>query len=151
MSENRPKLPAALVIACAALALSIYAVARGASNAKEPGANACIDQEVRAQLDKLRRALAERDAVIARLARAASAPSGTSTAAEPSPRPVTPPDPGPRRYARFETPNPAVSVTQKADGTYDIHTTDPALAGSVMQVTAVTQSGDEDKLLIRIP
>lgn len=151
MSQNNPKVHAALAIACIALALAIYTVVRGPSDAKATGSNACIDREARDQTDKLRRALAERDALVAQLARAANAPGSTSTAVEPSQRPSPLPDPIPRRYARFETPNPAVSVTQKDDGTYDIRTTDPTLAGSVMQITAVTQSGDEDKLLIRIP
>jgi len=93
----------------------------------------------------------ERDAQLARLARAASAPSSSSNPTGPSPSPSTPSDPGPRRYTHFEIPNPAVTVTQKEDGTYDIRTTDPGLAGSVMQITAVTGSGEEDKLFIRIP
>jgi hypothetical protein len=42
-------------------------------------------------------------------------------------------------------------VTQKDDGTYDIRTTDPALSGTTMQITAVTATGDEDTLFIRIP
>ncbi len=151
MSQNNPKVYAALVIACIALALSMYTVVRGPSDAATTGSNACIDQEARAQTDKLRHALAERDALVARLARAVNTPGGTSSTGEPSPRAATPPDPGPRRFTHFETSNPAVSVTQKDDGTYDIRTTDPSLAGSVMQITAVTESGDEEKLMIRIP
>jgi hypothetical protein len=139
---------AALAIACLALGLSIRTAVRGSSDAKATGSNAYVDQEARAQIDQLRRALAERDAQIARLA---NARGGSSNPAEPAPRPSPPSDPGPRRYARFEIPNPAVSVTQKDDGTYDIRTTDPTLAGSVLQITAVTESGDEDKLLVRIP
>jgi len=150
MSQN-PKLYAALVIACLALALSIHTALRGPSEAKPTGASACIDQEARGQLDQLRRAVVERDAVVAQLARAGNAPGSASTAAEPSPPRATPPEPGPRRYVHFEIPNPAVSVTQKDDGTYDIRTTDPALAGSIIQVTAVSPSGQEDKLLMRIP
>jgi hypothetical protein len=151
MSQNNPKVYVALVIACIALALSIHTAVRGPNEAKPIGSSACIDQTARDQLDKLRRALAERDALVARLARADHVPSNSSNAIEASQPLSTPPDMGPRRYAHFEIPNPAVSVTQKDDGTYDIRTTDPALAGSVMQITAVTQSGDEDKLLIRIP
>jgi len=150
MSQNNSKVHAALVIACIALALSMYAVVRGPSDATTAGANACIDQEARAQTDKLRRALVDRDALVARLARAVNAPGG-STAGEPAQRLPAPPDPGPRRFTHFETSNPAVSVTQKDDGTYDIRTTDPSLAGSVMQITAVTESGQEEKLMIRIP
>jgi hypothetical protein len=151
MSQNNPKVHAALVIACIALALSMYAVVRGPSEATTTGANACIDQEARAQTDKLRRALADRDALVARLARAVNAPGNASGAGEPSQRLPAPPDPGPRRFTHFETSNPAVSVTQKDDGSYDIRTTDPSLAGSVMHVTAVTESGEEEKLMIRIP
>jgi len=40
---------------------------------------------------------------------------------------------------------------QKEDGSYDIRTTDLSLAGSVLQVTGVTQSSEERTLLIRIP
>jgi hypothetical protein len=151
MSHNNSKVYAALAIACIALALSIHTAVRAPGEPKATGSNACIDQEARDQTDELRRALAERDALVARLARAANPPGNDSTPGAPSPRPPAPRDPGPRRYAHFEIPNPAVSVTQKDDGTYDIRTTDPTLAGSIMQVTAVTQSGDEDKLLIRIP
>lgn len=153
-----------LVIACLALALSAYALLRTQST-DDP--RACIDQEARAYLASQRRTLAERDAVIARLTRAAaSAPDSVSkpiesnpvessrvdtNAAEPSRPPETPLPTRRPQYAHFETANPAVSMTQNADGTYDIRSTDPSLAGSVMQVTAVTSSGHEDKLLVRIP
>ena len=150
MSQN-PKLYAALVIACLALALSIHTAVRGLSEARPTGGSACIDQEARGQLDQLRRALLQRDAVVTQLARGANAGANPSGAAEPPPQPVAPPEQGPRRYVHFEIPNPAVSVTQKDDGTYDIRTTDPALAGSILQVTAVTASGQEDKILMRIP
>jgi hypothetical protein len=151
MSQNNSKIYAALAIACLALVLSLHTAMRGPSEAKAPGAGACVDQVARDQVDKLRGALAERDAIIARLARAANAPSGATAAPEPPPSPATPPEPGPRRYVHFEIPSPAVSVTQKDDGTFDIRTTDPTLAGSVIQVTAFTQAGGEDKLLMRIP
>jgi hypothetical protein len=150
MSQNTPKVHAALVIACIALALSMYAVVRGPSEATA-GANACVDHEARAQTQGLRRALADRDALVARLARAVNAPGTGSAAGEPSHGRAAPPDPGPRRFTHFETSNPAVSVTQKDDGSYDIRTTDPSLAGSVMQITAVGESGEEEKLMIRIP
>jgi hypothetical protein len=60
-------------------------------------------------------------------------------------------DPGPRRYVRFEVPNPAVRVTQNDDGTFDIRSTDPSLAGSILTVTAISESGAADKVLIRVP
>jgi hypothetical protein len=151
MSQHNAKVYTALGVACIALALSARTMVRGSSEATATGSNACVDQEARDQLDKLRRALAERDALVGQLARAANAPGETAAAAGPSQPPSTPPDQGPRRYVHFEVPNPAVSVTQKDDGTYDIRTTDPSLAGSVMQVTAVTQSGQEDQVLVRIP
>ena len=150
-SQHHRKVYAALAIACLALAVSIYTAVRGRGEAPETGPKVCIDQEARDQTDKLRRLLAERDARLDRLARAAGAPSSSPTPAEPSPASSTTPDPGPRRYTHFESPNPAVTVTQKEDGTYDIRTTDPGLAGSVLQITAVTGSGEEDKLFIRIP
>jgi hypothetical protein len=151
MSQNNPRGYAALGIACIALALSIYTAVRGSGDDRAGGK--CVDQEARDQAARLRQTLADRDAVVARLARTVTAQGGgPAAAALAAAAPATPPpDPGPRRYTHFEIPNPAVSVTQKDDGTYDIRTTDPALAGSVMQVTAVTSSGDEDKLLIRIP
>ena len=148
---------AALVLACLALALSIYVALRAPGAAP---AGPCVDPEARAQVDQLRRALAERDALVARLASRVDAAAGigpaagAGPAAEPSsPSPPSEPAPGaaPRRYARFESPNHAVSVTQKPDGSYDIRTTDPALAGSILQITAITESGEQDKVLIRIP
>ncbi len=144
---------AALTVAGIALALSIYSTVRPSSQSKAAGPAVCIDQEARGQLDQLRRAVAQRDAVIARLTATATMPSLDPTRGEPLPTPPPSPaaDPGPRRYARFEIPNPAVSVTQKADGLLDIHTTDPALSGSILTIVAVTESGDEDKFLIRIP
>lgn len=150
MSPSNPKVHAALGIACLALALAIYAVIRGPSSAQATGANACVDQEARDQADQLRRALADRDAYIARLARAVNATGGAAAAGEP-PQRVAPPDPGARRFTHFETANPAVTVTQKADGSYDIRTTDPSLAGTTMQITAITDSGEAEKVMIRIP
>jgi hypothetical protein len=150
MGRHNLKVYAALAIACLALALSIHTAVRGPGDAKATGSNACVDREARDQMDKLSRALAERDARLARLARTASSPGGDPATAG-SQQPPAPREPGPRRYVHFEIPNPAVSVRQKDDGTYDIRTTDPSLAGSVLQITAVTKSGDEDKLFIRIP
>ena len=146
------KLHAALAIAGVALALSIYAVVRGPDGAPADGAHACVDREARDQADKLRRALADRDAQLARLARTPSAAVGAPAAvAPPAPPSSPPPAPGPRRYAHFEIPSPAVTVTQREDGMFEIRTTDPALSGSIMEITAVTGSGEEDKFMIRIP
>lgn len=146
------KLHAALAIACLALALSIYTAVRGPGGAPAAGSSARIDQEARDQIDKLRRELAARDVQLAQLARAANAPAGSPAAGEAPPPPSSPPsDPGPRRYTHFEIPNPAVTVTQREDGILDIRTTDPALSGSVMPITAVTGSGEEDRFQIRIP
>lgn len=148
------KLHAALAIGCLALALSIYTAVRGPSGAPAGGAHACIDQEARAGANELRRALADRDAVIARLARSPvpvpGVPAAGAAAGGTAP-PSTPAEQGPRRYTHFEIPNPAVTVTQKDDGTYDIRTADPALSGTVVEITAVTSSGTEDRMLIRIP
>lgn len=149
MSQNNPRGYAALGIACIALAVSIYTVVRGSGDGRAGGT--CVDQEARDQAARLRQTLADRDAVVARLARTVTAQGGGPAAVAAAAAATPPRDPGPRRYTHFEIPNPAVTVTQKDDGTYDIRTTDPALAGSVMQVTAVTPSGDEEKLLIRIP
>jgi hypothetical protein len=150
MSQHNPKVYAALGIASLALALSIYTAVRGRSEASAPGSSACVDPDARAQVEKLRRALVERDARLAQLARATNVP-GPDPAPVEAAQPAAPADPESRRYTRFEIPNPAVTVTPKDDGTFDIRTTDPALAGTVMQITAYTQSGDEQKVLIRIP
>jgi hypothetical protein len=139
---------AALVIACAALAVAVHAELRG--GAPPPGAAVCVDQTARDQVTQLRRAVAERDAVLAHLAPATAAPGAGSPAAPPA-EPLPPADPGPRRYVRFEVPNPAVRVTQKDDGTFDIRSTDPSLAGSILTVTAISESGAADKVLIRVP
>jgi hypothetical protein len=154
MTDNR-KVQVALAIACGALALSIYTVARG-GDARVTGPNVCVDQDARAQMASLRQALAERDAALVRLTRAAAAASTGDQAAaagdraEPARR-TAPLETGPRRYVHFEIPNPAVTVTQKDDATYDIRTTDPSLAGTTLTITAVTATGEEDKMMIRIP
>ena len=139
---------AALALACAALALGIHAELRGAP---APAPGACVDQTARDQVAQLRRALAERAADLARLPPSAPEP-GAAPPAEParSPDPAST-DPGPRRYVRFEIPNPAVRVTQKDDGTLDVRSSDPGLAGSILTVTAISESGAEDKVLIRVP
>jgi hypothetical protein len=151
------KLSAALVIACAALALSAYSALRG-SGATGDG-RACVDQQARDHTERLQRTLADRDALVARLARAANATAGGPALASSPSSPTPPsssqsppqPESRPRLYAHFEVPNPAVTVTQKADGTYDIRTTDPKLSGTSLAITAVTPSGDEDTLFIQIP
>src|SRR5262245_19400661 len=135
--SNR-KFYAALAIAGLALALSIYATVRGQRSAPSAGSGVCVDQEARTQADRLRRALMERDALIARLAAAANVPGElrpVEAPALPVPAPKPAEDRVSRRYARFEIPNPAVSVTQQADGKLEIRTTDPSLAGSVIYIT----------------
>ncbi|HEY0987462.1 MAG TPA: hypothetical protein VGD80_10440 [Kofleriaceae bacterium] len=158
MTQNT-KLNAALVIAAAALAVSIYTAVRGPADAAS-ATHVCVDRGARDQADSLRKMLVERDALVTRLARTAGAPPSVPTAesakADPpsdgaSPRPSQSARPQPKRYTHFEVPNPAVTVTQKADATYDIRTTDPRLSGTIMTITAVTQSGEEDTLYIRIP
>ena len=163
------KLSAALVIAGTALALSAYSALRG-SGASSDG-RTCVDQQARDQTEQLRRTLAERDAMIARLARAANAtapgsiaagvPSASSSPSSSSSPQSSPPssqsaapsetDRQPRVYTRFESPNPAVTVTQKSNGTYDIRSTDPKLSGTSLVIKAVTPSGEEDALVIQVP
>ena len=164
MTQNG-KLNAVLAIAAIALALSIYTAIRGAARGPDgatSAGHACVDREARDQTDKLRKMLIERDALVTRLARAADSASGPSTTdapgqpakpgpSQPSSPPASPPNRGPRRYTHFEVPNPAVTVTQKDNGTYDIRTTDPKLSGTTLRITAVTATGDEDTLFIRIP
>src|SRR5262249_53252854 len=138
-------------IACLALALSIRSALREPTEAKAAGSAACVDQQARDETARLRRLVAERDALVTQLARAAGPRAGAPAATAPSAPPSTPADPRPRRYAHFEVPNPAVTVAQKDDGTYDIRTTDPKLAGTSLRITAVTESGEEDTLIVRIP
>jgi len=150
MTHNT-KLNAALVIAGVGLALSIYTAVRGPGDAS--GAHACVDREARDQNDKLRKMLVERDALVTRLARGAIAPAPAAEPARPGASSSSSPPAAraPRRYTHFEVPNPAVTVSQKDDGTYDIRSTDPKLSGTTLQITAVTPSGEEDTLFIRIP
>jgi hypothetical protein len=171
MQQNL-KVYAPLAIAGLALAISVLAAIRGSGGEAAGGAGACVDREARAELDRLRRALAERDALLARFARAPSvpggevagsaaagaAPAGSAAAASGAPAgsaaaaaAAAAADPAARRFVRFVIPNPAVSVTQKEDGSYEIRTTDRSLVGSVLQVTGIMQSGEEETLLIRIP
>jgi hypothetical protein len=157
MNQNT-KLTAALVIACAALALSVHGALRGPGKATPADGHACVDQQARDQTERLRRALAERDVAIAGLARSAAAPAASSPSTDPaasspsrSPPSSPPTESSPRYYAHFEVPDPAVTVTQKPNGTYDIRTTDPKLSGTTIKITAVTQTGDEETLFIRIP
>jgi hypothetical protein len=160
--QHNVKVYAPLAIAGLALAISIVTAVRGAGGAPAGGSGACVDPEAREQLEKLRRALAERDVLLARLARApggsggsggaGGAASGEAGSGGEAPQPgAAGSDAAARRFVRFVIPNPAVSVTQKEDGSYEIRTTDPSLVGSVLQVTGVTQSGEEQTLLIRIP
>jgi hypothetical protein len=145
----------AVYVAGLALALSIYAVARGPRGVTSTGAAACVDPEARDQLGALRREVAAHDVMIRRPAPIADSAERAGSAAVATAGEPVPPAPSPAsarpRYARFETANPAVSVTQNADGGYEIHNTDPALAGSVIQVTAVAPSGEQTPVLIRIP
>ena len=152
MSTNRTGW-VTLGIACVALALAAYAAFRDTGSSTRAPA-AAVDRQAREQIEQLRRAVAERDAVIARLASVANAPRAATAAGSASTAttaPAPPPDPGPRRYANFEIPNPAVTVTQKPDGLYDIRTTDPKLSGTIMEITATTEAGEQDRLFIRIP
>ena len=143
---------AAVAIAGVALALAIRANVRDGSASPGVG-SACVDEVARARTEELTRAVAQRDQVIAQLTRAATAPVpvGSSQLPAPSPPPALPGSSAIRRYAHLETSNPAVTVVQKDDGTYDIRTTDPALVGQTIIVTAVTATGEEDKMMIRIP
>jgi hypothetical protein len=141
---------AALALACLGLGLGGAAVVRRARGAASIDPGACVDRTARDQIAELRRAVIERTAAAVQPAGAAG-PLAIHASA-PSPRQAAPPrDPGPRRYAHFEVANDAVRVTQKLDGTYDVQASDRALAGSLVRVVAVTEAGDEDELIIRVP
>lgn len=142
---------AALAIAGGALALSIHTAVRGRGGAGErPAATVCVDADARAELAQLRRAAAVRDARTRVAAGAPSAPpvDDVGQPVEPAPAPG---EAGPRRYVRFEIPNPAVTVTQADDGVIQVHTSDPALTGSVLTVGAITADGERDEMMIRVP
>jgi hypothetical protein len=151
----------ALGAAFLAVALSIYAI-----NRVGPGRyveHVCVDEEARREVAALRQTVAQRDAVIASLGRridgASGSGSGSAGAATVPGAPTDPANPGPpvveqadaRRFVRFEVPNPAVTVTQKDDGTLEVRTTDPSLAGSVLTVTAITANGHQERVLVRVP
>lgn len=141
----------ALAIAAGALALAAYATVRGSRGAPATPA-ACVDRDARAELAKLRQAVAQRDAMIARMGRAANAAGGDAAHVdEPPPAEPAPPPAGPPRYVRIDVPNPAVTVTQKDDGSFDIRSADPALAGQVLTITATTAAGAEETYYIRVP
>jgi len=144
-------------IACVAVGLVVAAVAGRTRGAASIAPGACVDGAARDQITELRRVVMEQAARTTQLARVAERLPTPATAAAPAPRQAAPrqaapaPDLGPRRYARFEASSDALRVEQRPDGTYDVRTTDPALAGSLARVVAVTASGDEDELIVRIP
>lgn len=138
---------AALAIAVVALVLAIRASMRTSSVA--PAAKAdCVDQQARERLDAMSRTLAERELAIARLTSSLANAGSAGTSATPA---LPQGSDGIVHFAHIESPNPAVTVTQKADGSYDIRTTDPKLSGQIIVVTAVTATGEEQKLNVRVP
>ena len=146
---------AALVVAGGALALSIHTAVRDRGDAAgTPTGGVCVDADARAELAQLRRVAAIRDARV-RVAAAAAGAAGAAAAGGSDGDAVeaTAPTvaPGPRRYTRFEIPEPAVTVTQGADGAIEIHTRDPALSGRVLTIHAITDGGERDEMMIRVP
>ncbi len=149
MRTHDPKTNDALAIAAGALALAAYATVRRGAPATPA---ACVDRDARAELATLRQAVAQRDAMIARMGRAVSAAAaGAAPVDEPPSVEPAPPPAGPPRYVRIDVPNPAVTVTQKDDGSFDIRSADPALAGQVLTITATTAAGAEETYYIRVP
>ena len=158
MTASKREVYAALAMSVVALAVGVAALARGRSAA--PTASSCVDAQARATLDQLRREVAAADArALSRLgptspptptpvpaAPSADAPASTANAA------AAPASTGAiRRYARIEAADPAVTVVQLEDGTYDIKTKDPSLAGSVVVARATTPDGRVDQLMIHVP
>lgn len=147
---------AARAVAYVALGLVVAAVVCGPRSAAPSAASiesrACVDRTARDQVAELRRVVMERSARTAQLAGTAEPLPAAATNTATAPRPAAPArDPGPRRYTHFEVSSDAVRVTQKPDGTYDVQATDPALAGSLVRAVAVTEAGDEDELIFRVP
>jgi hypothetical protein len=121
---------AALAVACGALALAAFATFRGADGARTTAPTVCIDQEARAELDRLRRTVAQRDALLAQRGPPVSADLGPALDGDAA-APASPPRRRGHAPRAVRIPNPAVSVTQQPDGLLDIRTTDPALTGSI--------------------
>jgi hypothetical protein len=169
MSESKKELYAVGAIACAALAVSVVALVQGrrepapivASGGPGACASACAAvEEARASVERIWRAMALREAA---LAAAGSPPPGG-----PSPPPEAPPEPDAGgaasrsmlspdagrwlRYTAFKVSNPAITIAQReADGLLDVETSDPALAGTIVPVTATTTDGKEIHLLVKVP
>ncbi len=160
MAESKREIYAVGVVASAALAVSVAGFVRDRRPPAAPpatAASACADPDARAAVEQLRREVALLTASLATRS-APSAPPGMplgGTAGTPpsgggTPRPNVPVGEF-RRYAHMETSNPAVTVVQKEDGTYDVKTTDPALAGTVILATATGRDGVVDQIWVRIP
>jgi hypothetical protein len=117
-------------------------------------ASACVDADARAAVERLRREVALNEAA----QRVSALPPGVLPPGAPGAPPAAPlaaegrvPVGEFRRYARIETSNPNVTVAQRQDGSYDVKTSDPSLAGTVLPVKAISSDGYEDTILIRIP
>jgi hypothetical protein len=164
MSESKKERYAVGAIACAALVVSVVALVRGrrepapivASGGPCACASACAEvEEARASVERMSRAMALREAAQAKL-RPSSPPPGMPPDAVPDgppPRSTPSPDAGRwLRYTSFKVSNPAITIAQKEEnGLLDVKTSDPALAGSIVSVTATTTDGDEIQLSVRVP
>jgi hypothetical protein len=114
--------------------------------------SACVDEDARRDLAMLTRTVAERRASEPKPGTPAPPPPIATPGTTSTPGAATStPDASPRRYQSIKSPNPALSVAQKDDGSYEIKTTDPALSGSVVVVTGVRPSGEEETLFVRVP
>jgi hypothetical protein len=160
MAASKVEVYAALGVSVVALAVGATALVQG-RGAPPPPVAACVDKEARATLDQVRRELTAADArAMSRLAMPPPFPSppvpdATHAEAAPSAQAAAAPaasdNGGIRRYKHIETANPAVSVVQREDGNYDIKTTDPSLAGSVVVGRATMADGHVDQLFFHVP
>jgi hypothetical protein len=156
MSESKKGLYAVGAIACAALVTSVAGLVRGRSSpaqaAAPASASACVDAEARASLERVWGAMGQREAAQAKgpvgsLLPGAPPPWGADSSAVPQRKPHK----GPMRFVSFKVPNPALTVVQREDGVIDAKTTDPTLAGTIVQVTATDIDGRELPLLVKVP
>jgi hypothetical protein len=156
MAESKKGIYAVGVVASAALAVSVASFVRDHRPPPAPAAtaaSACADPDARAAVEQLRREVALLTAALATRS-APSAPPGGMGGTPPggggAPRSNVPVGEF-RRYAHMETSNPAVTVVQKEDGIYDVKTTDPTLAGTVVLATATGRDGVVDQIWVRVP
>jgi len=72
-------------------------------------------------------------------------------AAKPAEGVTAPGGAGSQALRPVRDPEPCGQRDPEPDGIFDIRTTDHSLAGAIMTITAITESGARDQVMIRIP